>query len=94
MVKVKLGMRVEARGLESERVRKVAGMFGLGVEGEREITVVPEGELELKAGQVVFITGPSGGGKSSILRMVRQAAGREGAVEVIEVGQGTKGPGD
>lgn len=85
-MKVKLGMRVKARGANSERVRKVAGMFGLGVDGERDIVVVPEGELELKAGEVVFITGPSGGGKSSILRMVREAVGREEGVEVVEVG--------
>ncbi|MBI1335860.1 MAG: ATP-binding cassette domain-containing protein [Phycisphaera sp.] len=54
----------------SPRVMRVAAMFGLGVEGGRDVRVVPPIKLTLRPGQVVFITGPSGGGKSSILRLI------------------------
>ncbi len=47
-------------------------MFGLGVDQQRRITVVPPIELELRGGQVVFVTGASGGGKSTLLRLVRE----------------------
>ena len=45
-------------------------MFGLGIDQGRQIQLVPETRLELGPGRVVFVTGPSGGGKSTVLRLV------------------------
>lgn len=58
----------------SQRVLRVAAMFGLGVDESRRITIVPHTQLELRAGMLIFITGPSGGGKSSLLHLIAQAA--------------------
>ena len=57
----------------SPRVLEVAAMFGLGLDASRAIEIVPPTPLTLRAGQVVFITGPSGGGKSTLLRLIREA---------------------
>lgn len=67
----------------SQRVLRVAGMFGLGVDETKRITIIPQAQLELRAGMVVFITGPSGGGKSSLLRLIAEAAAKEPGVCVI-----------
>ncbi len=63
------------------RVRGVAAMFGLGLDAERTIDVVPTTRLPLRRGQVVFVTGPSGGGKSTLLRCLRQAWEKQNASE-------------
>lgn len=52
---------------------RVAAMFGLSLEGDRDEVVVPPTELTLCPGRVVFVTGVSGGGKSTLLRLVARA---------------------
>ncbi len=58
----------------SPRVLEVAGMFGLGVDEQRDLCIVPPLRLTLLPGQLLFLTGASGGGKSSLLRLIAQAA--------------------
>lgn len=68
----------------SPNVMAVAAMFGLGTDRTRRLVTVPRTALELHAGSVLFVTGPSGGGKSTVLRLIaEQASGREG-VHVID----------
>ena len=60
-------------------VLRVAAMFGLGVDEQHEAVIVPRVSIDVEAGQVVFVTGPSGGGKSVLLRLIEQTLeGREG----------------
>jgi hypothetical protein len=63
------------------RALEVAGMFGLDPGGAEGVVVVPPTTLTLAPGRVVFITGASGGGKSTMLRLIREqvAALRDGA---------------
>ena len=53
------GIHVEVRGL-SKRYRK----------GQNDIQVLDELDLELKAGEMVSVVGPSGTGKSTLLHML------------------------
>jgi len=55
----------------ASHVPRVAAMFGLGIDRAREQVIVPPTTLTLRPHQVVFITGPSGGGKSTLLRLLR-----------------------
>jgi len=67
-VGLSLGTAVEA----SVNVLRVAGMFGLGLDEQREMVVIPPTELTLRRGEIVFVTGPSGSGKSSLLRLIAE----------------------
>jgi ABC-type ATPase with predicted acetyltransferase domain len=47
-------------------------MFGLGIDRDKRIELIPPTTLALKPGRIVFITGSSGGGKSTLLRLIRE----------------------
>lgn len=67
----------------SERVLQTAAMFGLGVDEQRVLNIVPSTEVALPAGGIVFITGPSGGGKSTVLRAIGGQCAAQG-IPVID----------
>lgn len=59
----------------SEKVAQVAVMFGLGLDDGREITVLDDLELRIEPGQVVYVTGQSGSGKSVLLAELKKQVG-------------------
>ncbi len=78
MRRVKLQHSVATAVEPSERVMETAAMFGLGVDEQRSIQIVSPCEIPLPPGGVVFITGPSGGGKSTLLRLIEQESRADG----------------
>ncbi|MBN2377903.1 MAG: AAA family ATPase [Sedimentisphaerales bacterium] len=67
---------------ETANVLEVAGMFGLGADSRRKIKVLEANEIDVECGQVVYITGASGSGKSLLLRQLREKLA--GAVDIAE----------
>lgn len=57
---------------ETPRTIKVAESFGLGISDEHLHTLYDDFELHLTEGDVVYITGDSGSGKSVLLEAIRQ----------------------
>ena len=53
---------------------QTAAMFGLGVDDNRAIKIVPQCTVPLPRSSVIFITGPSGSGKTTILRLLAEKA--------------------
>lgn len=51
----------------SDRVLEIAEAFGLGLD-DKEFVVFDNQPLEIKQGDIVYITGQSGSGKSTVLR--------------------------
>jgi ABC-type ATPase with predicted acetyltransferase domain len=67
----------------TKRSLAVAEAFGLGIDEEREFTVL-ETELKIGQGDVVYVTGDSGSGKSVLLRALKQDLGEE-AVDIADI---------
>ena len=63
----------------TERTIEVAEAFGLGVDEEQEHVLYKDFEVKLTLGDVVYITGDSGSGKSVLLRALRDDLGDEAA---------------
>ncbi|MEM9881707.1 MAG: ATP-binding cassette domain-containing protein [Planctomycetota bacterium] len=71
----------------SDRVVEVAAMFGLGADQAERRCIVPPTELTLVPGQLVLVTGASGGGKSTFLRLIRDAVRARPDGRVIDFDQ-------
>ena len=56
----------------SPNVLALASMFGLGARGDRPVKVIDNCEITIERGQVVYITGGSGAGKSLLLRLLAE----------------------
>jgi len=67
------------RVARSERVLAMAEAFGLGLE-EKEFHVFQNLPIEIDRGDVVYITGQSGSGKSQLLRELTRQMREEGLV--------------
>lgn len=66
-----IDVRFQTRVERSARVLEIAEAFGIGLE-ESEFVVFDHLDLPMKQGDIVYITGQSGGGKSVLLRELAQ----------------------
>ena len=72
-ITLELQHHIQARAEPTPRALEIAVMFGLSLDGTHEQVIIPPVEITLSPGQIVFITGVSGGGKSTLLRLLGQA---------------------
>lgn len=61
------------------RVLAIAEAFGLGLDN-KEFVVFDNAELEINQGEVVYVTGQSGSGKSTVLRELQKQMGEQGLI--------------
>jgi uncharacterized protein len=76
-----------------DRVLRVAEMFGIGLDESYEVALYENLQIDIRPGDVVFITGPSGSGKSVLLRLIEAAMRRDPAARVVNLGDGASGAG-
>jgi len=57
----------------TDRMIQVAEMFGIGLDSSYEVVVYEDLALDVRPGDVVFVTGPSGSGKSVLLERLGRA---------------------
>ena len=73
----------------TERTVEVAEAFGLGIDEEKEHVLYRDFELRLADGDIVYITGDSGSGKSVLLRAIEEDLGDE-VVNIADVAVATE----
>ena len=73
MITLNLQHDVVSRAAPTDQAMQIAVMFGLSLDGTQRHAVLPPIQLTLKPGQIIFVTGVSGGGKSTLLRLVAQS---------------------
>lgn len=62
-----------AGGEPGDRQVRLAEMFGLGLDETHEVTLYDRFAVDVRPGDLVFVTGPSGSGKSVLLRALLRA---------------------
>lgn len=67
----------------TSRVLQVAEAFGLGIDGEKEFVVYDNFPVELNKGDVVYITGDSGGGKSVLMKELQTLTNGVSTADVV-----------
>jgi ABC-type ATPase with predicted acetyltransferase domain len=73
----KLSRQFDTEVQRSQRVLDVAEMFGLGLD-DKTFVVLDGLELDVRSGDIVYITGQSGSGKSTILYELRNEMEKTG----------------
>ncbi len=66
----KIDISFQTKTAQSLRVFEVAEAFGLGLEDDKPFDVLKNFEIDIRPGDIVYLTGDSGGGKSLLLRKV------------------------
>ncbi len=69
----------------TDRVLEIAEAFGLGLD-DKEFVVFDNEQIEIQQGDVVYITGESGGGKSTLLRELTKKM-REQGLKVADLNE-------
>jgi len=72
-----INVAFQTRVTKTTRTLEIAESFGLGLD-EKEWSLYDNLELEIRSGEVVYITGQSGSGKSVVLRELQRLMKEEG----------------
>ena len=72
-----IDVKFKTRVKRSPRVLEIAEAFGIGLE-EKDFVVFDKMRLDILDGDIVYITGQSGGGKSVLLRELSRQMGERG----------------
>ena len=76
-----IDVRFKTAVQRSSRVLEIAEAFGIGLD-DKEFVVFDRLQLQVKQGDVVYITGQSGGGKSVLLRELQRQMAAQGKTVV------------
>ena len=82
-MRLSLNYQVTSAVQATPNVLEVAAMFGLGIDRDKQIQLIPETELRLLPGRIVFVTGSSGGGKTTLLRVIREQIDQNDAAHAL-----------
>jgi len=77
MITLHLQHDVATQATPTPRAMDIAAMFGIALDGSTNHPIIPPIELTLAPGELAFVTGSSGGGKSTLLRLINEALSKE-----------------
>jgi uncharacterized protein len=79
-----LNKTVEACAAMTANVAACEEMFGIEADGDRPVKIVEDLRVRINPGDVVYVTGGSGAGKSTVLSLLRERM--PGAIDLRDVG--------
>jgi len=85
MFSYRISEKFKWEGEVTKRVSKIFRMFGLTVDMLTEKSVSFDCYLKVKAGDVVYITGPSGSGKSVLLGRLEKEVSKSERVNLMDI---------
>ena len=71
----------------TKRVQAVAEAFGLGLDQQQKFTLYDNAEIKIEKGDIVYITGESGSGKSILLKALEKDIRKHTPYTCINIGQ-------
>lgn len=80
----KIDKRFDCRVARSARVLECAEAFGMGLQ-DKEFVIYDNLELEVNPGDIVYITGQSGSGKSLLLRELQSQMENTANIDQVEI---------
>ena len=83
-MQITLAHAVQSAVQPTPNVQEVAAMFGVGIDQDRLIQIIPNTKLNLEPSRLIFITGASGSGKSTILRLIRDQLNHQEQTRVLD----------
>ena len=72
-------------GTVTDKVKDICRMFGLTIDRLREQQNIHSCKLDIKPGDVIYITGPSGSGKSVLLRELENAILHQDRINISQI---------
>ena len=76
LLRLRVDKRFKARSRVTKRTLEVAKAFGIGVDEEQVFPVFEDFELDVEPGDVIYVTGESGAGKSILLKAMARELSR------------------
>lgn len=73
------------QGDVTDKVTQVCRMFGLGLDRLKRRVVTHSCKFDISPGQIAFITGPSGSGKSVLMRELRMSLSAEDCIDLQQI---------
>jgi len=80
-----LAKRYPWQGPLTRRATQICRMFGLTIDRLTDSAPMHQCRLDLRPGDIVYITGPSGSGKSVLLRALREVVGAGESIDLAEL---------
>ena len=84
LLTLKCNIEFSTKAEVTERTLAVCEAFGLGVDETKRFVVYDNFSLDFQRGNMIYVTGDSGGGKSSLLRAFKNFFGEE-SIELADV---------
>ncbi len=78
LLRVKVDKSFKTKSRITKRTIEVSKAFGIGVDEEKIFPVFKDFEVEVEPGDIVYVTGESGSGKSVLLRALARELSRHG----------------
>lgn len=89
-IEIKVSRAFSTTVVATQNVQACAQMFGIGLDETVDVCLYKDLKIKIGAGHIIYITGDSGAGKTSLLRDIRAALEGRSDVFLVDVDTGAE----